>query len=563
VSESATTRQGRQLYQTMGANMASEYGQRAASFQSTLDGDAAVNQFEGIKQSLGSVSYSDFTQWMRASEQAHAAINDPKGIFFRVPRTVRDKFNEQADQYLALAALRGNTVRNPGELTAAVAPAAPEKFAPWQKYLEGSAFPGGKVTISPQTMGQAKEISAASATRGVMPAVVAATMDVATDTPQNPNDTAATISVYLNKYGGDYSKAVAAYFMGPSKLNDTIRLEGSGWAAALPPEVQAKVGAVLQKSGSEPSNAVPTQGLPAVDPAEPVDKTPVRLSSKSPLVEAFNKLTWEQQDHVINEDVRYTHMKMETAMRAEALAENEKAKAQEAIMDRAVAEVYDPAANGAFDPKKYANDPTLASHQKHWVEDLYTSRIRQLREPRENRATYEALGADMIAADNDPDRAPSMDPARAALATGRINIDEYNRLQQTYKMMGDSEGRSFVHAYAAQKRKIRSDIEKSTQFFMNPAGASEAWGNVERYADAAMDDARAKDINPRNLLIPGPDYVFRPEVIASATAGARGSRADKAAQVSKKAVVNVGDTQDGYKFKGGDPANAANWEKVK
>lgn len=51
---------------------------------------------------------------------------------------------------------------------------------------------------------------------------------------------------YINHYGGDYAKGLAAYNAGTSSLDNAIARCGAGWRTCVPPETQSYIRVILE-----------------------------------------------------------------------------------------------------------------------------------------------------------------------------------------------------------------------------------------------------------------------------------------------------------------------------
>lgn len=532
-----TTPAGGRLYKALSANLVAEFGDKAVAVQGALAAQEAKNQNVQLGKSLGDAVFNDPSQRDAAQASLLAAVTDPKSIYAKVPAPQRTQLLQELQNNVDYATVNGIIRKAPGTVLSSVAPELQQQFDPWSKLLASYVAPGGKASISPATMTEAPGFIKAAGDKGLNPNVLMAVAD-ASPMPgkQTPQGLASDMSVLVSKYNGDYSKAVAAYHMGTTALDPILKLNGSNWQAALPPEVQAYTNGVMVKSGSVAApQAQPTPGAPA-EPAPtapaPTAQQPVRNSTLA----AFNGLTWEQQDKAIGEDVRMQTMAL--TMREHAREEQQRLQVQqqEATENGFITRIYDPSKGGPLSIKEVADDPTLTSTQKTRTISAmfaYQRELKNAAETKSNPTLFNKLGADMVAADNDPTRAPSLDDARTALANGQITMNDYTRLQSVYMGLKDSNGNSFMHQMAAAVQSSRSVFRNDPAFIMNPEGAEAASARLQGDLMDAAEALRKKGENPRTLLTPGnPNYFFKPGVLDSYKVGGNGLDA------KAQAVVN-------------------------
>lgn len=89
----------------------------------------------------------------------------------------------------------------------------------------------------------------------------------------------AYLASLLGQYGGDYSKALAAYNWGPGNVNGAISAAGANWFSSIPATVQNYVDEIMGNASSQYSVSainlpVPTNILPTLDLAlTPIDSS--------------------------------------------------------------------------------------------------------------------------------------------------------------------------------------------------------------------------------------------------------------------------------------------------
>lgn len=529
-SSIAKTPEGRRLYQSLSSAMVSEFGQRALGIQGQLAGVAAKNQTVEMIRASAATAFNDPTQRDPLQASVAATFNNPKSIYAKIPKPARDAMLAKAKNAVDHAAVSRIVQDHPDWMLGSVAPAQLDQFKPWQNLIQTYVALGGKANISDATMQQAPTFTKAAAEKGLNPNILMAQADLKPGS--DPTQLTADMAKLVDRYGGDYAKAAAAYQMGTSALDSLLKINGSTWEVALPAEVKSYVDSVMQKSGSVPAPNAGQQEVPQANPAAPMANTPVKNSA----IPAFNGLTWEQQYQAINEAVRLQHLRMTMAEHARAEAERLQAKQQEVAVNGYITRIYDPANNGgAPSVQDIANDTTLTGQQKNWVTGVMMSYQRELKnnaETKSNPWMLNKLGADMVAADNDPTRAPSLEDSQAALARGAISLNDYMRLQGVYTSLKDANGNSFVHQMSAHVQDARRAFLAMPQFIMNPAGAEQAAAQLQGDLQDKVQEFRKEGKNPRALLNPSdPSYFFKPGTLNSYAVGTRAALADKAASV--------------------------------
>lgn len=570
-SDIAKTPTARRLYQSLSASMVSEFGQRAITAQAQLAGTAARNQTVELMRASGDTAFRDFTQRDAIQASIEATFNDPKSIYAKIPAPHREALLAEAKNAVDHATVRGIARDHPEWLLGAVAPEQLNQFKPWDNLIKTYLSPGGKINVSDATMKEAPTFANVSAVRGLNPNILMAQADQKPGVA--PAKLAEDMSKLVDRYSGDYAKAVAAYQVGPDQLDLSLRANGSNWELALPPDTRAYVDGVMQNSGARPTTApsivtpTPETGatITQLAPAPATSTVPVRNSA----LPAFNGLTWEQQDQAINESVRLQHLRMTMAQHARMESEHQLEKQQENVFNGYISRIYDPANNGgSLGVHEVANNDTLKGHQKNQLVQImfqYQRELKTAAETKSNPVLTNALQREMIVADNDPTQAPSMDHALAELAAGRIYSQDYMRIQGTYVGLKDQNGNSYTHQMSAHIQAARRDFLAMPSFILNPEGAEQATARLQGDLQDKTQEMRKAGKNPRSLLDPSsPDYFFKPGTLNSYAVGSKAALVDKAGATVgvEKSKVAPGTIKGGYQFKGGDPGKKENWMKV-
>jgi soluble lytic murein transglycosylase-like protein len=67
------------------------------------------------------------------------------------------------------------------------------------------------------------------------------------NTPEALKAAARLMARYVQQYGGDYAKALAAYNAGPGAVQSAINTGGNNWRAQLPSETRGYIAVILQE----------------------------------------------------------------------------------------------------------------------------------------------------------------------------------------------------------------------------------------------------------------------------------------------------------------------------
>ncbi len=264
------------------------------------------------------------------------------------------------------------------------------------------------------------------------------------------------------------------------------------------------------------------------------------------------------------------HAKDTAAERARMLAEREKKDRQDEAMKGLLARIIDPKANGgALSDKEILAAPLDAAHQQHLI-DYKLRRARELQslgENRRNPGEVNRLMNELIAADDDPSKTYGVQNIRDSYRSGKISTNELVFLENRHKELRDGSTNTFARDSNAAIGNVAQTVRSSINFVGREA---EAVGTVERIrADfyEAVDLKRKANENPRDLLNPkSKDWFFDPAKLSTYTESPRAAVAGQAAAVRRGAlapvVPAVGTIQNGFKFKGGNPALQSSWEKV-
>jgi soluble lytic murein transglycosylase-like protein len=592
--ESAQTAKGKQLYRSLAANMTSEFTQRAIGVQGDLAAKDAVNKYELLAASAGVTAAQDVTQLNAAISDGVRAIDDPDGMFAKIPQPARDKLKQQLEQDVKFAAGSGfvRTPEGSAALLKSIAPEMLQQFKPSEGLVKANSAPGATAKIGASTMKWAPQVQAAAASKGLNSNILLA--QIQQESNGNPNavgpqtkygtakgltqfidDTAkaygvdvakpesaiagqaAMMSDMLKKYGGDYSKALAAYNWGSGNLDGALQRWGNDWRSHLPSETTDYVASILANSGSvtgNPTLAEATPGVTGQSPPDTSQRPPV--SSTLPFM---NGLTWQQQEHLVTKSVQIQSMQLSMAHRAREEADYQLKKQREAASTQYINRIIDPAANGGTptDQEITAN-PVLSWQEKQHMADYKLTRQRELTaasEPKSNPVAVRQLMLQIHAADDDPTKTYSFDPVMEAYRNGSISTPEMKLLRTEVEQMKDGTGNSFQKQMQMAREKAYGTFAKSFEAGL-PGGsamANDAYYRFTRDLNDRTDALRKENKDPGVLLDPkSREYMLSPERMQTYWPNASTIMAQQAGKTVQQTVKALPTHNDYDKLKKGD-----------
>lgn len=547
IGDTAQTRKGQMLAKSLEAGMVSEFGQQAVAFQGELAARDAQNKYTDLSQYLGTVAYSDPKQVESVIKQGAAAIDDPSGIFARVPQTTRDSLKLKFGNDMRMAAASAIAERDPSAILHTLDPEKLQQFNPYGKTLDANVAPGGKVSISQDAMKLAPKVMTAAATQGLNANIMLAQLDTesggksdavspmgAAGVAQFMPDTAAQYGVNVKDvdssikgqaaymgdlvrvYGGDYQKALAAYNYGPGNLNKLMQQYGNQWQQHLPAETQNYLAKVMQKSGMVSVGAPPP--VQEVSKGEPVDTGPLA------------GLTWEQQDHLVTKSVQMQHEAISNQMLQMELANKQRVEAQRGVENSYIQQIMDPDKFGHLDQKALASDNRLDGAAKWQISQMAAARVREV-ESNPHPEAVRGLMLQIHAADNDPTKTYNMEPVDTAYRLGTINTNEYKMLRTEVDQLKTGDGNSFQQKVHMAREFVYGSLTKSAFGQAMPEAAVDASYRFMFDLNNKVEQLRKENKDPSTLLDPtSRDYMLKPEIINSYMMGAKSNIAVGAAK---------------------------------
>lgn len=132
--------------------------------------------------------------------------------------------------------------------------------------------PGLALAVAQRESGLNPNATSSAGAQGVMQLMPATAASLGVSNPydptQNINAGMRYLASLISQYGGDTTKALAAYNWGPGNLNNAIAAYGGNWLSAAPAETQNYVAAIAGVT-AESNAPTPTLTIPSVtvDPA--------------------------------------------------------------------------------------------------------------------------------------------------------------------------------------------------------------------------------------------------------------------------------------------------------
>ena len=494
-AEATTTAKGAQLWATMGANMASEFGQKAIGVQADLDGKAASNDHAAMMGALGLAVSTDESQLGPSLQHLHDTLNDPTTIYGRIPSPVRAAMEKQGADYLNKMRWEGVAARDPQRVYAAMGTDAMAKAV--GTAVGATVVPGGKLDVGVETLAKADEYNAAARQVGLPPGVLMAVAD-ATQGPGQQEPRALAVSLgTLNQTYGNLSEALAAYHMGTEAFDKVLQTSGMDWQNGLPQEVQNFVQGALTKGGLVPVSPSPVGEAPAA-PAN------TALPPAAPTLAGLG--SYADQEAVVQKAIQVQNQQWSMQAHQRAEEERQQAEASDAafkgdivkIVNRqfSASDLADAANNGLYSAAQYEH---LATFNYRWGQEVQNGL-----ENKANPGAYNDFTKRILEAYQNPNADPKVvdDDIISAQARGGLSSREAVSLVDLNKQFQHDS--SFGHLYGnlmAQAGKVfaRDPLAYpgSTTAEENQATFSKAvLEKVQEYRDAGKD---VKELfNPAN-----------------------------------------------------------------
>lgn len=506
-AESAQTRKGKRVYQTLAANMSTEFAQQAVQVQATLAGKAARNGYAELVAAGGRTARLDPSQSQSVLASALAAIDDPKGMFSKVAQPVRDEFKRQIQVEINSQACVGFLEKNPNGALAAFGGGDAVRVAPSIKVLQGSAAPGARLDVGQGILDRAPAILAAAADHGVVSGVLAAQADLSGG-KLDLQKTSMAMGALLNKYGGDYTKALAAFQMGTTAFDALLSTRGNQWQAALSTDAKNYIAAVMLKGGQMATDQAP-ENPPADQPAP--------MAQISGSFSAFNALPGDVQSELLQKGIQFSNLQRSMAMQEKQMQEMELQKQREDFHTEQVKKIL----AGGFSMKEALASPLATASMLENLDNFHRARVRELKadyESRSNPSEVRRLMLQIHAADGDPTKTYNMNPVDDSYKAGRISTNEYTFLRNEVSNLKNGDSNSFTQKVHQARESIHDAFMKDMVATL-PGGAAmaaSAYYNAMMDLDKAIAARRAENKDPSSLLDPSSrDYFLEQRHLAS------------------------------------------------
>lgn len=552
-SEVAQTQKGQKLWTQMSAGLTAEMTEKAIGQQSYLDGQAAINNHVQMVANGTRTVENDPSQLDSVVANGFKAIDDPDGQYSRIPQTERDKFKQTFQNQASEAAARGFFRINPGAALGMLGGALAQ-HDPGPALAGAGAVPGGQVNLSPETLSKAPQVFPAAAATGANANLLLGQIEVGGTKEQSPEELAVSMAALQKYYQGDQQMALAAYHAGTQAVDAAVQAYGFDWAAHVPDGATSYVDSVMKVSGMAPSAPAPVD--PNAPSAAPQGPAPVTQSS----IPGWNNLTGQQQNTLtqFGTELRLRELAEQRRQREDAKIQQEAARND--ALTTALRQIDDPRSNGAFDYKAFVNNPAVDAHAINMIDEI-RQRNREKGESNANRSDPGAYRQTWLRVSAGPDAQNPItnDEIRSQVATGALSVHDGQQLINWSDQFKSADGSTFARRFAQISSVVRTGFEKDPMAIANPMAYQNAWLEWQRDAESQLDAAQKAGKDRNALLDPkSPDYLGDPKRVQTFNPGAQVLIA-KAAAAQK---VQPGTVLAGYRFKGGDPANQANWEKV-
>lgn len=302
-------------------------------------------------------------------------------------------------------------------------------------------------------------------------------------------------------------------------------------------------------------------GKPVFASPEEAPKEYAIRNSKMPLM---NGLTWQQQDQIINEDVRLVSLRQTMQERSRMLQKRADEDAQNKIMDDMTKRIFDPKNNGGdIKPEEIVNNPTLTAAQKQHMIGVSVAAARN-----QDTGSHEPKVRELMlmihAADNDPTKTYTDAPIWEAYKNGELNRTELDYLVARVNGLKDPSGNPFMKQVKTAEdhvwKAIQSNPTIQGQEMSRPGVSTDIMVRFSQDLQKKIEAARKENKNPADLLDPtSKDYALKPGFLQPYIQLGNGGASVNGASSS---APKVGEIRKGYKFKGGDPNSPNSWEKV-
>ena len=590
LSANVKTRAGQQTFAKMSADMTAMFGQEAVGIQSRLNGEFAKNQYTTLSKTLGSIAAKDYSQVKDLIQQGIAAIDDPNGMYARVPESTRQAFKDQVSIEIKRYAAKGFARQYPDavlgtipeeirdQVREAVAnpptPGVPPDLkAPLVKaYTPEVIDSRAKLVAAPSPYDKKFQEAAqlynldwrelkmrAVVESGLNPSAVssqnagglmqftpemAKQLGVDRENPEASIMAAAKLLAdYRSKANGDMAKVDMMYYGGEG---------GTAWGpntkqyaanlAALRGAVGLGTSVAPEQFAQSPTAKVGTaqDGVKA--------KTGIDFIDDLPAADFFSVLT-EAEHYKRAYDSQNERLKVDAKHQQQVLAET--------TMDKFTQRIMNPTDQngGRLSEVEIAGNPTLSSAQKQHMYGFMNTFAREQQsrmEPKNNPENVRELMLQIHAPDEDPTKIYNNQPIYDALSKGKISTSEFAYLNREVTALKDGSTNGFQkdvnNARGQVFRALQQNVQLQAMEMAAPGTIADIAYRFDRDMEKQIDGYRKQNKDPRTLLDPeSRDYILKPGRISSFfPQNTVASAADKAARTQAATLPTYKD-YDGLK----------------
>lgn len=577
LGDSVKTRQGQQALAKMSADMTSMFGQEAIGIQSRLNGEFAKNQYNTLSQSLGGVAAQDHTQWESLVQQGKAAIDDPNGLYAKLPEPTKEAFRQSIEQEIKYDAAKGFARRFPNSVLSSVPPELrnatqsavakqptqglpPNLNAPVVKPYDQAAITSrSKQVLAPSQYDQlfkdAGQLYNVDWRELKLRAAVESGLDAKADNgqakglmqftpetakkfnidPFEPGDAvfaaAKMLAGYRTKANGDMAVVDQMYYGGEAgtawgpntkqyAANMAALRQSIGLGSAVPPEAFAP--SATEQTAASQNGVKPKTGIGFID-SLPADK----FFSIMTEAEHYQRAADSQSERARIEQDRQTK------------------KVQDATIDTMLKRIIQPNEmnGGQLSEQEIMGNNALSWEQKQHMVDYSMRRTRELAanaEAKSNPAEVRRLMLDIHAADDNPTKSYNMDPVMQSYKQGSITTNEMTFLRKEVEQMRDGNTSGFQKQVQMARNNVNTAFTRSIIGQAQPEVAADASYRFMMDMENKIAEYRKENKNPSVLLDPmSREYLLKPERVQSFMNGSSQALNDGATRVAKAEATSL------------------------
>ena len=293
----------------------------------------------------------------------------------------------------------------------------------------------------------------------------------------------------------------------------------------------------LQRTTEEKLAAAQLRGL-IVNGAPELAKKKLTSGELDNVLDAKSKVELERSVEVALKS------KDQEADRKRILDEIDRKQRKEEALREGLAKIIDPKANGALTDRMILADTRLdAAGQQHLI-DYRRARIKEMQAESGNRPNpgeVRRLMLEIHAATDDPKKTYNADGVMASYAAGKITTPEMTFLRKEVEQLRDGNTQGFQKDVQNARNAAYTALTRSIEGSVNPGKAADAAYRFTADLNAAIEQKRAKNEDPRALLDPkSKEYMLDPARINAYMGTPSQALAEGAAAVTSKAGIKPG-----------------------